>query len=256
MARLASVPDLEAELDRLYGLPPSEFTAARNDLARRLRAAGRTEPAAETAKLVKPSISAWAVNQLSRQRRQELEGLVGLGRELAEAQLGAVAGEEGGRFEELSSKHGEAVRELTGAAAALLTDTGARPSDAVRRRIAGTLRALSLDPTEPNPLLEGRLVEDSETTGFSLIERFDVPARSESRGRAVPRARNRTAELREQLRAARAAVREARSALTAANREAARARREAELKEAAAAAAEAAAGEAAARVDELERELR
>src|SRR6266550_1075876 len=34
---------LEAELDRLFGLPLSEFTAARNELAKELRDAGRRD---------------------------------------------------------------------------------------------------------------------------------------------------------------------------------------------------------------------
>jgi hypothetical protein len=254
VARLASVPDLDEELDRLYGLPPTAFTAARNDLARRLRAAGRTEAAAETAKRTKPSISAWAVNQLSRQRREDLQALVRLGRRLADAQLRAAAGEGKSEFEKLRSEHADAVRSLSASATEGLREVGGRPGDAVRRRIAETVRALSLDPAEPNPLLEGRLTADSPPTGFSLLERMDVPTRMQGRARAAPSGR-RSAALREQLRAARTLAKEARGRASAASREAAKARREAERLEALAVGLRAEADQAAARIAALEREL-
>ena len=44
---LASVPDLDRELDALYELPLDQFTKARNDLATRLRKAHQTDAAAE-----------------------------------------------------------------------------------------------------------------------------------------------------------------------------------------------------------------
>ncbi|MFL6185898.1 MAG: hypothetical protein ACJ745_13955, partial [Actinomycetes bacterium] len=50
----------------LYRLPPGEFVAARDQLARQLRAAGGREAARRVAALRRPSISAWAANQLAR----------------------------------------------------------------------------------------------------------------------------------------------------------------------------------------------
>ncbi|MEP6594233.1 MAG: hypothetical protein ABJC51_11100, partial [Acidobacteriota bacterium] len=55
---------LDAEIDRLYQLPPEEFTAARNALA---KSAG-TEAAA-IRQLAKPPLAAWAVNQVYWQQR-------------------------------------------------------------------------------------------------------------------------------------------------------------------------------------------
>jgi hypothetical protein len=54
------------EPDDLYALPLEEFTAARNELARSLKAAGDADEAARVKKLKKPPVSAWAVNQLAR----------------------------------------------------------------------------------------------------------------------------------------------------------------------------------------------
>src|SRR5258705_9360081 len=52
--------DLDSKIDDLYRLPPSEFTAARNELAKTL-----TGDAAKRVKgLTKPTLVPWAVNQL------------------------------------------------------------------------------------------------------------------------------------------------------------------------------------------------
>jgi hypothetical protein len=63
---LASVPDLDRELDALYDLPLEEFTKARNDLANRLRKAHQSEAAAEVRGLKKPSVVAGAENGIAR----------------------------------------------------------------------------------------------------------------------------------------------------------------------------------------------
>ena len=64
---LASVPDLDRELDNLYDLTLEEFTKARNDLAGP-DCARRTSPtpAAEVRALKKPTVVAWAANRLVR----------------------------------------------------------------------------------------------------------------------------------------------------------------------------------------------
>ena len=256
MARLAPVPDLEEELDRLYGLSLSEFTAARNDLARRLRAAGQREAAERAGKLAKPSISAWAVNQLARHKPGDVEALARLGGELAESQLQAASGRDGKRFEELRVEHGRAVAELAAAAADLLAESGSRPGDAVRRRIAETLRALSLDADRHDELVRGRLAADAEPTGFALAERLGVPAASAGRraGPAESR-RDRGAELRARLGKARAEARAARARASEADQEARRSEREAERARERATRAATEAEQAAEEVQALERDL-
>ncbi len=52
--------------DELYGLPLERFVPERAALVKALRAEGRREDAAQVAKLRKPSVAAWAVNQLVR----------------------------------------------------------------------------------------------------------------------------------------------------------------------------------------------
>jgi hypothetical protein len=83
--------DPEAEIGRLYGLPPERFTAARDDLAKRLRRSGAGEAAGAVKALRRPTVAAWAVNRLAREQPDALEELLDAGRRLAEAQDQAIA---------------------------------------------------------------------------------------------------------------------------------------------------------------------
>ncbi|MDQ3895954.1 MAG: hypothetical protein M3326_01680, partial [Actinomycetota bacterium] len=85
MARDAA-DGMEAVTEELYALDPAEFVTARDDLAKRLKQAGDKQLATEVGKLRRPSPAAWAVNQLARRHRAELEDLVQKGEELRAAQ--------------------------------------------------------------------------------------------------------------------------------------------------------------------------
>src|SRR5258706_9438142 len=89
---LASVPDLDRELDALYDLPLEEFTKARNDLVSRLRKAHQSEAAAEVRALKKPTIVAWAANRLARDEPKLTAALLEAGERLRETQQRALAG--------------------------------------------------------------------------------------------------------------------------------------------------------------------
>src|SRR5919198_3502911 len=90
--RLAVVPELESELDDLFGRPLDEFTSARNELARRLKKAGQDDAAARVQALKKPSVPVWAVNQLARRHPDEVQELVAAGERLRTAQQQAFRG--------------------------------------------------------------------------------------------------------------------------------------------------------------------
>ena len=69
----SSVEDLA---DQLYGHPPDEFTAARNEAAATLRKQGRREEAEQVKALAKPNAAAWALNRLARENVKELAGFL------------------------------------------------------------------------------------------------------------------------------------------------------------------------------------
>src|SRR5436190_19205501 len=94
MERLAA----DEEIDGLYGLPLDEFTRARDELARQVRKEGDAARAAEIKQLRKPSVPAWVVNRLARQRELDMQRLLKAGEQLAGAQAGAMRGESGDAF--------------------------------------------------------------------------------------------------------------------------------------------------------------
>src|SRR3954451_21313497 len=71
--------DIRLPVDELYGLALDEFVPRRDALAKRLRADGRREEAAEVAALRKPSVAAWAANQAIRSQPRAARGRAGRG---------------------------------------------------------------------------------------------------------------------------------------------------------------------------------
>src|SRR5207249_4123605 len=76
-----------------YAALPTDFTGARNDLARRLKQAGQVEAAAGVKQLRKPTVPLWAVNQLARRHPDDVRALLDAGERLRVAQQAALRGE-------------------------------------------------------------------------------------------------------------------------------------------------------------------
>src|SRR5207248_2616268 len=64
------------EAAELYGLPLAEFTSARNEVARRLKAEGDDAAAEEVRSLRKPTVPVWAINRLARTEPAAVRGLL------------------------------------------------------------------------------------------------------------------------------------------------------------------------------------
>ena len=107
------MPELELELDDLFARPLAEFTAARNELARRLRKAGQDDDAARVQALKKPSVPVWTVNQLARRHPDEVKELVAAGTRLREAQQAAFRGGGTDAVREATAAERAAARGLT-----------------------------------------------------------------------------------------------------------------------------------------------
>jgi hypothetical protein len=194
---LASVPDLEHELDGLYALPLEEFTKVRNDLAARLKKAHQRDLADAVRMLKKPSVVAWAANQLARNEPAPVRTLLDAAERLREAQQRALAGN--ATVEEVAEAtlaERDAVRALLAGARALL---GPRATPALLDRLGQTLRAAAIDEAA-RPLLElGRLTEEMKAVGFGPLEAVGPTRR---RGDEVARAaRERVTTLRATARA-------------------------------------------------------
>jgi hypothetical protein len=207
---------LVRETQRLYGLPLSEFTAARNARAKALKN-DDPELAAAVAALPKPTVAAGALNALVGEDPSEVRALVQSGKRLRAAQEAAVTGKQGADLNEAVAEHRTALDRVQ--------------RDLRRRKLSGptlekatqTLRVASLDP-ELWPLLErGLLHEDLAASGFGLDPTL-VPTRPAKRvaaKEAAPRPDRRAEERRR--RAARRDVDAAEQTLESARKRAAQA---------------------------------
>ena len=123
------------DIDELYGLPLDQFVPERTALARELRSAGRREEASEVAALRKPSVAAWAVNQLVRTQGKGVDELFGAGDALRAAHDDVLAGQ--GDAESLR----KAVAQERAGVEALTAAARARGQRACAARWAGCRRA-------------------------------------------------------------------------------------------------------------------
>jgi hypothetical protein len=155
--------------DELFGLPPEEFVAARDELARRLRREGDAEAARRVKGLRRPPLSAWAVNQLARGRGPGLDALLAAGERLRAAHQAALAGEGAAELRAAAKAEREAVAGLVTAAMALLGEAGHATTDATRDRVAATLHAAAASPEAADLVRDGRLTTDLEPSGFGSV---------------------------------------------------------------------------------------
>ncbi|WP_225753386.1 hypothetical protein [Actinotalea sp. Marseille-Q4924] len=157
---------LEGVADALYALPLEEFTAARDARAKTLRAAGEKELARVVAALRRPTTAAWAVNQLVRARRDEVEQLLELGAALRDAQE-AFAGEE---LRELNRQQHRVIAAIRQEARAVAAQAGQRLTETVGRQVEATLRAGMADAAAAEAVRSGLLTSDLESTGFEPVD--------------------------------------------------------------------------------------
>lgn len=160
--------------DDLFRLPPSEFTAARDALAKRLRADGRRDEAAEVKSLRRPTVAAWALNQVARTEPEAVERLIAAGEDVAAAQRRALSGVREAGLRDASQQRRSRIDEVWKVAAGILQDAGVEPASH-RQAIADTLEAASLDEAAADALRAGRLSKELPApSGFGAVAGFTV----------------------------------------------------------------------------------
>lgn len=159
-----STPDT----DPLFRLPLGEFTSARNALAAQLKKSGKREEAERVKALAKPSIPAWAVNQLYWRHRKAFDRLMASGEQFRKAQATQLAGKSADLRRPLEARR-EALAELSRLAAETLSESGHQPTPDMMRRITTTLEALSTFGDAPNSPTPGRLLDDVAPPGFETL---------------------------------------------------------------------------------------
>jgi hypothetical protein len=238
---------LDGELDRLFGLPLAEFTPARNDLAKRLKAEKATEAADEIRALPKPTVPAWTINQLASVDGPGIHALLAAGEELRTAQQRLLEGEDaGGALRDATAHERRAVERLTQRARAILDDAGRPATASVLDRLGTTLRAAAVTDDGRRLLETGRMTSELEPPGFDAFapsEARSAPRRRSSHGRDELAERRRQREQEQRRR------KELQEKARTAEQAARDAERNAERAEAAAADARRVAGKARAEAD-------
>ena len=84
--------DLDHRVDGLFALDPSEFIAARDREVKELRAADRADDAAFVKALRKPTVAAWAMNQVVRAQSDAIDEFLAQQVDLAGVEDGASPG--------------------------------------------------------------------------------------------------------------------------------------------------------------------
>lgn len=162
--------ELGDDLDALFTKPLSEFTKARDDLAKSLRRAGDREEAARVKAMQKPSAAAWALNQLARRYPQRMDALLVAGENLREAQRGVLEAGGAKALREAGEAHRALVNELLRAAPSLLSEAGFRAAGGNMDRVRDSLLAGPTAKREDLERLErGRLTRDIEPGNLSDV---------------------------------------------------------------------------------------
>jgi hypothetical protein len=164
--------DLDAEIDRLYGLTPTAFVPARDALAKRAKAELGKEAADEVKALRRPVAAIWAVNQLWHRDPKRFRRLLEMGDRVRAVQ--ATRGRSAESLGEALSEQRELVRSLLDEAASVLEGAGLGV-DANLERVRANLAALSAWGTDL-PHRPGRLDGDVEPPGFEALLRV-APAK-------------------------------------------------------------------------------
>jgi len=193
---------LDDAIDELFGVDLDMFVAERARLVKKLKDDGAKDDAAQLAKLRKPTVFAWTLNQLARRERRDIDLLLDAGHRLREAQAGMLR--DGGdrvEFERAREIERDALRRLERAAARLLGGS----SSSVLPQVSSTLRTAATSEEGRELLATGRFTVPLESEGFGSVAGLAPPA-----GRAKAPARTSAAE---KQRTAKAALREAKARL-------------------------------------------
>ena len=181
---------LEDEIDALFTLPLAEFTGARNTLAARLKKEKRADEAERVKLLAKPPVSAWAVNQIYWNHRDEFDQLIATGKRFHSAQASRSAAKAANMRDSLEERRAALVQ-LSDLATELLQDAGHNPSQDTLRRVTTTLEALSTYALLPDGPTPGRLTQDVDPPSFELLA--SLISGSTTTASAAPAARSKSA---------------------------------------------------------------
>jgi hypothetical protein len=176
------MPKSRDRADDLYALPLEDFTRARDELVKELRAAGDREAADAARAIRKPSVPAWAVNQVARADPKGIAALFAAGDRLREAQSNLVRGGDPDAVKDAGTEERAVVAGLVREAARMLQESGNNANEGTLSRIADTFYATAVDADGMELVRTGRLTKELKRVGFGEAAGLSVvPAGRASR---------------------------------------------------------------------------
>jgi hypothetical protein len=158
------ISDVARAIDELYGVPPKDFSSARNAKAAALKAAGNAADAQTVRRLSKPSPFLWAANQLARLDPERVAHFVDVVHRVRRSQLSdprtAAEGMQAIRTE---------LQALTSRATEILAGAGYRVPTAGAARISNTVLGAAVDAALVDDLRHGRLAAELAAPGFEVL---------------------------------------------------------------------------------------
>jgi hypothetical protein len=151
----------------LYGVARDRFVAERTALVRALRAEGRREDSQRVAKLAKPPLPAWTVNQLARREPRAFAELFAAGERLSGAQRELISGNgDADALRQAGQRERAVVDDLVTAARGVLSAAGDPATTATLSRVAETLHAAALEPEVQEVVTAGCLDRELRHVGL------------------------------------------------------------------------------------------
>jgi hypothetical protein len=169
---------LHDEVDRLYAAPRDAFIDERDRRAKALREDGKRDEAAALEKRRKPTVPAWAVDQLPRRHPEQVDALIGAAADLREAQRGAGGDGQPG-LRDAADDFRDRVAALRHRAEVVIAEAGSAPPthiDDVER----TLTAAAADPEHHDTLRRGIFERPLPASGFGAAGGLGVATSSAS----------------------------------------------------------------------------
>ena len=167
-ARASDVRDTDSRERALYALPPAKFVAARDALARELGAEGNPDVAHVKA-LRRPTVAAWLLNSVARERGDTVAALLGAADRLREAQTQSMQGD-ATELRTASAAFHDAVGAVRDAARGKAASEGSEAGAALLADIERGLRAVpTASPAVRTALLDGVLERVPESGGLEFL---------------------------------------------------------------------------------------
>lgn len=177
-------PRIDDRLRALYREPPEGFIAARDALVKELKTAGRTDEAAHVKALRKPTMPAWAIDQLAARDPRAIQELLDAGAEVRAAQQATMSSPKNAdRLRQASAARRQVLAKLVRGAAEALAESGRSP-DTHLEEIRATLESASVDADLGERVRAGTLDRPArDTAGFGDVVGLHAVVNAE-----VPRA--------------------------------------------------------------------